>query len=773
MLLALLAALFALQLIALLRAPAAWLPATVTIRLDRPGTVTVNAAQLGAVGAAGTRLTVSRDAGGAWRLRAAGPARPLLRRATGDERLGTVDTTGLRTFRVGPRVFTVFSAPAGSLAFTDGATRWTFDGATVHRDGRPQPPCPGAPWSAHVAALWNDLAPSVLRIARPLVFGGNLHCGNRVGVAGVDGGGARVARGSDGMVLAGGTAPVNAGDANLRDDERGLEGVQAMTLGRTRYDVSLDGAALALAPARRVALYAAPDMALPAPVAWQWRQRSLWQGGPVPWTLAAAAALALLAVARARPEPARRRGNILGPLAGARRARSTLSGLGRHLRAPAAALVFAAGCTALLLERGGAAVTTTLPAGCSLLLAACAVGLWLVQPGRLPAAVGAALLLAGTGLVCQLNLGLAGMDTGWLRYYGKTAALLAIGSGAVALWRLSPWARLAISQRRIEWLLAGAAGGTLLLLGAQVLWGDETGVFDVQPVEAAKFVLTLLTAHCVALRMGWRADHGKQPGHGARWLRLAAPALLFIALLGCALVQVDDYSPLILLLLWAGAMMLAYALAARRWVAAALVGCAALAAIAGVTALRTGDPGRLPATFYGDRFQVWLEPGRHPHTGQQVQQGAAAIAAGGWLGTDGMLGLASLGHAGGAVMALPAVQDDFAPSFLLHRHGLLAALLLWCAQAALVTGLLVAAVRCGRAGTAARGFHQAWLLRLRAFTLCGGGAFVAGHLLLSWGTNLAILPVMGQPMSFLSAGGSHLLFFLLPLLGMSAGSSQE
>jgi cell division protein FtsW len=45
--------------------------------------------------------------------------------------------------------------------------------------------------------------------------------------------------------------------------------------------------------------------------------------------------------------------------------------------------------------------------------------------------------------------------------------------------------------------------------------------------------------------------------------------------------------------------------------------------------------------------------------------------------------------------------------------------------------------------------------------------------LLSWGTNLAILPVMGQPMSFLSAGGSHLLFFLLPLLGLSAASNEE
>jgi cell division protein FtsW len=62
--------------------------------------------------------------------------------------------------------------------------------------------------------------------------------------------------------------------------------------------------------------------------------------------------------------------------------------------------------------------------------------------------------------------------------------------------------------------------------------------------------------------------------------------------------------------------------------------------------------------------------------------------------------------------------------------------------------------------------------RFQCFALCGGAAFLFGHLLLSWGTNLAIFPVMGQPMSFLSAGGSHLLFFLCPLLTVSMAAAQ-
>ena len=85
--------------------------------------------------------------------------------------------------------------------------------------------------------------------------------------------------------------------------------------------------------------------------------------------------------------------------------------------------------------------------------------------------------------------------------------------------------------------------------------------------------------------------------------------------------------------------------------------------------------------------------------------------------------------------------------------------------------MALAARAAWRSGVAARNFRQAWAARFRYFALCGGGAFVLGHFLLSWGTNLAIFPIMGQPMSFLSAGGSHLLFFLCPLLALSAAGA--
>jgi cell division protein FtsW len=288
-------------------------------------------------------------------------------------------------------------------------------------------------------------------------------------------------------------------------------------------------------------------------------------------------------------------------------------------------------------------------------------------------------------------------------------------------------------------------------------------------VEFAKLVLAALCAYCLAL-----GAHDGASGALLHWLRLLAPAVLFVAVLGVALVQVDDYSPLVLLMVWGGGMALAWALALRRRAASLALAGAACAAVFAVAGLRTaGAEEAQHLNFYGDRFQVWLDPATHPHTGRQLLLGARAIADGGWFGADHALGLASLGQPAGEVLRVPAVQDDFAPTFFANRHGLVGMLALWLLQACLVTALLRAAVRAWLGGKAMPDHRNAWHARFRCFALCGGGAFLFGHFLLSWGTNLAIFPVMGQPMSFLSAGGSHLLFFICPLLAFGIASDQH
>jgi cell division protein FtsW len=542
--------------------------------------------------------------------------------------------------------------------------------------------------------------------------------------------------------------------------EVAVDGVGALVIGHSRLLATLDGDVLHLRPASHVALFAAPQAQLPEGVAWRWQKRDLWS---VPraaaWLFVLSFVAAVLAgvVAWIVCRRARTVRSGAHPTDNVRE-RRTLA-----LHAFAAVLLVVAGIGVLVLQRSGSPV----PVALSLLLAWGALWHAVLAPRPLELGLAAGVLLLAVGLLAQLELGLGAADSSWTRHFQKSAALLAFGLPA-ACW-LSRRAFGAMQQARAERILLGLAAAALAGLALQVALGDETGVFDLQPVEFAKLALAALTAHCIAL--GLSADT-EASGALLRWLRLFMPALLFVVLLAVGLVQVDDYSPLILLLVWGGAMAFAWALAARKRVALAglmALGCSATLAVA---ALHGAGPAQLAQwNFYPERFLVWLDPAAHPHTGQQLLLGARAVAAGGWLGADHAFGLGALGQQAGAVLRIPAVQDDFAPSFFLNRHGLAAALALWALQALFLVGMLQAAVRAWAASTRLRDFRHAWRARFRCFALCGGGAFVLGHLLLSWGTNLAIFPIMGQPMSFLSAGGSHLLFFICPLLALVSASA--
>ncbi|UOD28705.1 FtsW/RodA/SpoVE family cell cycle protein [Massilia violaceinigra] len=765
---ALLAILCLLQLVCLWRAPPAWSPERISVTL-RPGeSITLGDAELAAPQADNAHLALRRAADGIWWAGNASAAKQVLLQRDGvDRRMGSSVLRGGQSFRIGAARFDVGAANARQIAFAGPGAQWRYDGATLYRDDSAQPACPDAGVAARAIALWNRAMPQALTVARPLTFGGNLYCGNRLGIAYVEGASATIARTKDGLLLSGaaGRAPLmmssSAGQVDLARSAEALAGVQTLVAGRTRLGVRIDDGVLHLLPLRHVALYAEADALLPAQVAWQWKKRGIWTlPAGRPWSVALGLC-ALLAVA-----------------AGANWQRGAwpfTRDTSRPVRmaAGASALLVIAGVAALLFQRSGSAPGV----GWSMLLAWAALWGCLLVPARLSLATAAGVLLLAVGLLAQLELGFGGAESAALRHFQKSVALLAIGLGIGAHLRLrlhACAAAPALPQTTLEWVLALFALAALGALLMQVVFGDETGVFDLQPVEFAKLALTALTAHCLAIGLGWHAHMPEQSRPARRWLRLAAPVLLFAALLALALVQVDDYSPLILLLVWCMAMALAWALATRTHLAtAALFGVACVAA-GSVAWLRSAGVAEVAQWgFYADRFLVWLDPAQHPHTGQQLLLAARAIAEGAWWGADSRLGLGAMGQIGGSALHIPAVQDDFAPSFFLNRHGLLGALALWALQALFLVGLLQTAARCFGASEQTRDFRQGWLWRFRCFALCGGAAFVLGHFLLSWGTNLAIFPIMGQPMSFLSAGGSHLLFFICPLLAFSAISAQS
>ena len=748
-----LALLCALQALALLRAPRAWLPDAVEITLPRGGQMVLGRAELAAPQAAAQHLRLRRGADGAW-FAASATGLQGLRFERGEERLrsGAYPVAAGQQWRLGASSYRIEAAGVDTVRFSDGAHMWIYDGARLRRDGEALAACPGAGPGARLLALYNRFAPRVLGVRRPLRFGGNLSCANQVGNADAAPGSAQLSFEEGRPVLLAATgverAPLLVEEHGLPQDlalrEQALAGITAVTAGRTRLLVEADGELLRLRPSGRVALFAEPRAELPDGVRWHWAQRDAWTWPPAASAWAAGClAAGLLAVVLSRR---------------ARRDWLSCSRLGAGIA------LACAGLGLLLAQRGGN------PPGVALSLLLSWAALWhaLTAP-RTGAVLGIGVLLLAAGLLLQLELGSGAPDTSWLRHFQKTAAAATLGLGllgsALPFVRAKPPAQAQVETGLL--LLAGAALAALLL---QVGWGNETGVFDLQPVEFAKLALTVLTAHCVALGLGRRHEGaGGSLLPWLRWLRLSAPVLLFVLLLAVALVQVDDYSPLVLLLVWGASVLLAWSCAAHR--AAPALGVLALAGacLAILFVLRGAAPGEAAQwQFYGERFGVWLDPGAHPHTGQQLLLGAQAIAEGGWRGADGVFGLAALGQSAAAALAIPAVQDDFAPSFLLQRHGLAAGLLLWALQALFLCALLHAARCAWQAGTAARDYRQAWLGRFRCFVLCGGAAFVFGHFLLSWGTNLAFFPIMGQPMSFLSAGGSHLLFFIFPLLAMGS-----
>ena len=754
----------ALQALAVLRMPPAFSPARIAVTLAPGAGIELGRAELAAPGADPRHLRLRRDAAGRWWIASASGHQGLRLERDGEaRRSGELALHPGQQFALGAIRYTVEAAGGNRLRLNDGRHTWDYDGALVRRDGAAQGACPQATPGARLLAAWNRVMPAFLGFKRPLRLGGNLSCATSIGNAAVAPGSASIAF-ADGVPIllaatGAGRAPLLAEldglPADLALREQALAGATALTVGRTRLLADIEGERLTLRPVSRVTLFSDMRADLPAGVRWEWQARQPWLlPGWAPWT----AALAL-------------GGGLLAAFVAWRMASPKHPRLAVRFGAGVALVLM--GLAMLLFQRAGQAP------GPGLALLAAWAALWfgfgsgagqLLHGGRPNPVLAAGVLLLAGGLLLQLELGAAGADTSWMRHFQKTAAATTLGlglAGLAALYR----GRRPPSQAQVEWLLLALACGAVLALLAQVGWGDETGVFDLQPVEFAKLALTVLTAHCLALGLGAGET---RDGALLRWLRLASPALLFMVLLAVALVQVDDYSPLILLLVWGAAMLLAWSCAARRKAAGVGVLLFAASAVLAVALLRGASPDDIAHwNFYGERFLVWLDPATHPHTGQQLLLGARAVSSGGWLGADGVFGLAALGQGALEALAIPAVQDDFAPSFFLNRHGLLAALVLWTLQVLFLCALLHAALRAWQAGQAARDFRHAWRARLRCFVLCGGAAFVSGHFLLSWGTNLAFFPIMGQPMSFLSAGGSHLLFFIFPLLAFGAAGAQS
>jgi len=298
--------------------------------------------------------------------------------------------------------------------------------------------------------------------------------------------------------------------------------------------------------------------------------------------------------------------------------------------------------------------------------------------------------------------------------------LLSLGLGVVALA-----ATVAFDYRHYERLALPLYVGSLALLGltlvvAPLTRGSQSWLIEgrLQPAELAKLGMVLALA---------RYFHRNPAGQVRRVRDLLRPALLIALPVGLIVLQRD--MGVALLTLMVGSTYVALVrIPKRAWVAVALAGVAALAAI-WIFGLQS---------YQRERVLDVVDPGRDPlASGYQVNQSRIAVGSGGLFGKGYREGTQS------QLRFLPTQHTDFAFSVLAEEWGFAGSVLVLGAYAMLlIWGLVIAS-------KAKDGFG--------AMLAVGVVGMLFWPAVLNVGMVLGVLPVIGVPLPFISYGGSALV----------------
>ena len=111
---------------------------------------------------------------------------------------------------------------------------------------------------------------------------------------------------------------------------------------------------------------------------------------------------------------------------------------------------------------------------------------------------------------------------------------------------------------------------------------------------------------------------------------------------------------------------------------------------------------------------------------------------------------------------IPVVESDFAGAYLIGRLGTGAGFLFYAAQVLLIAVVAAGFVRVSWA--ASSGHLDEAVRRYIAIILAGAAWLLVLQWSFSWSNVLGLLPVMGQPMTWLSYATSHHLFMAVPCI---------
>jgi cell division protein FtsW (lipid II flippase) len=384
--------------------------------------------------------------------------------------------------------------------------------------------------------------------------------------------------------------------------------------------------------------------------------------------------------------------------------------------------------------------------------------------------------LAGIGLLVQIQLAVGADNSSWYRYARLQAISLAVILWGIALLAVFPKAafakrwEVAIIRRNHfrPWLIITPVSLVFLSLLWLKLSGSEGGVSGFQPAEFAKLVLVILIAIALTAwtdlqHSFWQTQQNLSQYKTHHWwqsprlwigLRLGIWVSLVVVLAILVLGSVRDFSPLLILLL----LMFGYLWAIRRKLPKALQLLILILPIMFILALWMlwHYPqwfASLLSNFQGERLLVWVNPWLDPDMGLQAQRSLSAIHQAGWLETQWF-------GANGELMSIPAVQNDFILAFVLAHTGALGGFFLLALQLSWL-GLLFGLAQ--RLRHSPKQAQEQWLaLQFLAWLIYGLAWLQITHWLISWCNVLGLLPIMGQPMTWLSSGNSHLLALGLP-----------
>ncbi|MXY55243.1 MAG: putative lipid II flippase FtsW [Gammaproteobacteria bacterium] len=246
----------------------------------------------------------------------------------------------------------------------------------------------------------------------------------------------------------------------------------------------------------------------------------------------------------------------------------------------------------------------------------------------------------------------------------------------------------------------------------------ELGVIRLQPAEAAKFLVVVYLAGCVARAGDALSTH---------WQLLLKPVGWVVVVLVLILCQPDFGSVVLLALLTGGIFFLGGA-RLRDFLLLAVLGGVALAAVAVVQPYRV------------ERLMTFMDPWATPFgSGYQLTQALIAFGSGGFFGLG-------IGEGVQKLFYLPYPHNDFIYAVIAEELGMVGAV----AVLALLVALTVRICRIGRDAVAER--------RVFAGMLAYGAALLLGmQTVFNVGVNTGMLPTKGLTLPFVSFGGNSLL----------------